>query len=205
MYGYSVNSINWAKGIEPTTSALEKCPVCEYSLCGLPVASRCPECGINYDENTRVWTAKQDSARALAVWLGIMVLFANAWIAGSWVVSGTKRRSPLSETVGTVIVAALGLVGIRNVAQAYRRSFVTTTPEGLLIRVAGSDNRRIPWPEIHGVEIIRFGRRVFTQVVLARSRRRLDLSSVLRKQEQAKEFEQCIQGYRQRRAETQRN
>ena len=36
---------------EPIT----RCPVCLYDLTGLPSNHRCPECGFEYDETTRVW------------------------------------------------------------------------------------------------------------------------------------------------------
>lgn len=45
---------------DPSTSSdmhqpLERCPMCRYSLQGLPSAYRCPECGFEYDEYTRLW------------------------------------------------------------------------------------------------------------------------------------------------------
>src|SRR5437016_2378562 len=34
---------------------LTHCLECGYSLEGLPARSRCPECGFEYDEHTRIW------------------------------------------------------------------------------------------------------------------------------------------------------
>ncbi len=40
-------------GFPPSGSTL--CPRCDYDLQHLPAVHRCPECGFEYDSNTRVW------------------------------------------------------------------------------------------------------------------------------------------------------
>ena len=34
---------------------LNRCPICRYSLRGLPVEHKCPECGFEYDQETSVF------------------------------------------------------------------------------------------------------------------------------------------------------
>ncbi len=44
---------------------LTQCPMCAYSLTGLPENHVCPECGFAYDESMRIWRAVRAPYRTL--------------------------------------------------------------------------------------------------------------------------------------------
>lgn len=44
---------------------ITECPICRYSLEGLPRDHQCPECGFEYDETMRVWRTKLSLAFAV--------------------------------------------------------------------------------------------------------------------------------------------
>jgi len=45
------------QGFLPSGSTM--CPRCDYELEGLPTVGACPECGLRYDTNSRVWEKRQ--------------------------------------------------------------------------------------------------------------------------------------------------
>ncbi|MCB9852519.1 MAG: hypothetical protein H6819_05450 [Phycisphaerales bacterium] len=55
-----------------------ECPICEYSLKGLPAVHACPECGFRYDTNTRIWIAeprkKQPSDARVVIFIPLTVI-----------------------------------------------------------------------------------------------------------------------------------
>ena len=57
-------------GGEPIT----KCPVCRYDLTGLPTNHRCPECGFEYDETMRIWTAYGVPTWRWIIWVSLAVM-----------------------------------------------------------------------------------------------------------------------------------
>ncbi len=67
---------------------LETCPVCEYSLQGLPDHHRCPECGYQYDKDTTI-IREADRRMAIpfafaAVWLLIAIVFITMGRLRAW-------------------------------------------------------------------------------------------------------------------------
>ena len=62
-------------GFPPSGSTL--CPRCDYDLQGLPAAHVCPECGFEYDSNTRVWrdvSWRRRINRCLSIVLSVLAL-----------------------------------------------------------------------------------------------------------------------------------
>ena len=63
----------------PIESRLPFCPRCQYSLHGLPAAHRCPECGLEFDAESRMWVAHfcgfcwRPDWRLIVAVLGILV------------------------------------------------------------------------------------------------------------------------------------
>jgi hypothetical protein len=65
-----VNDSNQQVGGQPLT----QCPMCAYSLTGLPEDHVCPECGFAYDETMRIWRAARAPLRSL--YIASFVIFA---------------------------------------------------------------------------------------------------------------------------------
>ena len=52
-------------GFAPTGTTL--CPQCDYDLQHLPAVHRCPECGLQYDDHTLVWSVDTKGQRAFEI------------------------------------------------------------------------------------------------------------------------------------------
>src|SRR5262245_51192294 len=64
---------------------LQQCPICDYSLRGLPVEHRCPECGVEFN---RQWEILEASNIQSSRWpllrffnLGLLFLFLIPYVA----------------------------------------------------------------------------------------------------------------------------
>ena len=71
---------------------LDRCPVCDYSLQGLPDRHVCPECGVAYDKQVQVVMASS-YASALYGILGACLVCAGVlttwiWRHGYWLIAG---------------------------------------------------------------------------------------------------------------------
>ena len=78
-------------GFAPTGTKL--CPQCDYDLQNLPAAHRCPECGLQYDDQTLVWVVDAKGQRAFELamlWQGVIwfSIYLFQWIfsvgPGKW-------------------------------------------------------------------------------------------------------------------------
>lgn len=153
--------------------ALNDCPRCNYNLRGLPAHHRCPECGLEYDEHTRIWRpAKPWPAYTALIGVGSGVLI-NA--------GQSLRAILLGQPVGLWRVAFLagcvlsfGYVAWK-IAAAHRRGFVIALcPCGIFVRNA-FESAEIPW-----LIVVRLNQSS-QQVSLIRSRGApIDLSLFLR-------------------------
>lgn len=102
---------------------LKLCPVCRYSLEGLPRAHRCPECGLAYDEFS---FASYPRSLWWYAWPALILM------APQWVNMFNLLR--FGRWWGIALLSIL-IVGIAFLVVAYRRRpFVAATPGGLMIR-----------------------------------------------------------------------
>jgi hypothetical protein len=156
--------------------ALDRCPVCNYSLRGLPAAHRCPECGFQYDRHTRVWRAR--GFWRFSGWVAVV-----AFACMIMTLQNLKTTSPQTLIFWWVIlIAALwACMGIWNIRLWLRKPFLAVTPSGVVFRLWSRKSRNIPWDEMGQVHIDLGGKGV-TGVYLSTGRSRIpvDLDAFVR-------------------------
>lgn len=171
---------------------LDRCPVCRYSLQGLPSIYRCPECGFEYDEQTRVWSPT--NFRAFA---GMALPFTFIFLANLIFHSllGTGRAPILQQAIGFSIVATCLVFFIIR----YRaHPFVAVGPSGISYKLGFKAPITVPWQDVIKVD---WGlTSSFTDVRLRckGSAAGVDLSRLVRGDGQARAFDRCVE---QRKAE----
>jgi len=107
---------------------IDRCPVCRYSLQGLPSAHHCPECGFEYDEHTRVWRPKR--IRALrGLWLPIFLIADVALLLFFGVLSPMLKLFMVFG--GAFIVAVSVILWYSNWRSL---PFAAVTPRGIVYR-----------------------------------------------------------------------
>ena len=108
-------------------SSLDQCPVCRYSLRGLPAAHRCPECGFEYDEHTRVWTLSRFGA--LRSFGSVVFIVCGVNLIGQ--LQMMRFRFPLRVSLQMTIAV---LVFVILCVTWRSRPFIAVTPKGILTR-----------------------------------------------------------------------
>lgn len=124
------------------------CPRCEYKWAGLPERGRCPECGLGYDEDTRVWHCRQEW-RSLFWWILVIGGAAVAYAAVSLLQStGILAGEPTFRMVLLLgIVAAYGGCLVLLYREMSRRRYVATSAEGIVFQY-GVKTLSIPWEHV---------------------------------------------------------
>lgn len=129
-----------------SVSPLVRCPSCRYSLRGLPSAHQCPECGLEYDDRTIVFSPFQPwrpfVGEMVAMVFFTLFLFPNAIMAlGRLASPGWRPFVWLLLYVWPVLTAI-------RIWLAYRRpNFIIANKHGLSVRVF-QVLRRVEWRDI---------------------------------------------------------
>jgi predicted RNA-binding Zn-ribbon protein involved in translation (DUF1610 family) len=136
-----------------------RCPVCGYSLEGLPAAHRCPECGEAYDEQTHVWRPGKPWRSLLLI--GI-VTSANLTALIHVIEHLSRGESPKLLLTGAVLIwlSLVVVIGFRTWPAMRQGLVLAIMPRGVYVR-DGMDNVWIEWGEIKKIEIRREKRNVW--------------------------------------------
>ncbi len=124
---------------------IEVCPMCNYSLAGLPRDYQCPECGFLYDQSMRIW-------RGRSVWVYALLAGSGAIFAACAIVS-LFVRLPLPGCLGNCGASLLFLTGIvaaYHGLRSIRGPFVIVGAKEIQIQSSGFRKVwTIPLAELH--------------------------------------------------------
>jgi len=129
-------------GFAPSGSTL--CPKCDYDLTSLPAVHQCPECGLAYDERTRVWEIKV-SRRVRRFTYGSFA-FAGMLNLGFFIF-GLINGSRVWMINGLAVIL-MSILFLLNYSRGIPEQFFAVTAEGLFAgtRKRGVKIRRfLPW------------------------------------------------------------
>ena len=121
------------------------CPRCTYPFTGLPEAHQCPECGLAYDAESRMWITHRriSNERITQLASGCFNL-----IIGLIFLVGFSGRTVIAP-VGLAIIA----VGILSLAVGWRATlkrphYLALLPDGIWYHTRSRHPRSLPWTQI---------------------------------------------------------
>ena len=120
---------------------LARCPICGYSLCGLPDRYRCPECGFDYDQRMEVI---EQSATLAVIFVGSLAMAA----VGLFILWPIRLRGL------SVVFAPFGLAYmvwyVTRFFTGYRNK-VVIGPDGIRLLQRRRVHMQLPWSQISRV------------------------------------------------------
>lgn len=122
-----------------------RCPVCGYSLVGLPSSHKCPECGEAYDKQTHVWRLNRISPQLLGIMVVPLVIM---FITLQQVIFSRGQNL----TSGLIFIASLAFVcwyAWRNLRKGW---LVAVLPRGVYAR-EGAQDIFIQWSTVERLSI----------------------------------------------------
>jgi hypothetical protein len=120
---------------------IERCLRCDYLQEGLPDEHRCPECGLAYDEHSRVWRPSRPFPIAAAV-----VFFGVVLPVVIVALLNDATYAPFVK-IGALLWFTLVLFGAMRMRAIHRNKYVVAVlPEGLFVRIGESE--LIPWSDV---------------------------------------------------------
>ena len=113
-------------------TTLDHCPACSADLADRPPPNRCPGCGLEYDQDTRVWRSGESWA-SLSVGYATVGLVIGIGVAAIYRLSMDRVPNPTVALLYAVIAPALGLIARRVLGGRITGRFVALTPRGILV------------------------------------------------------------------------
>ena len=132
-----------------SAAGLETCPDCGCDLRGLPLPGRCPECGFEYDQHTRVWRSSRPWQRHALVYfvigtaIGLLLAIIYRLVRG-------HVPYPVFPLLFGLVYAAGGLLIRRVLTGRLSGRFVAVTPKGILVGTRGRSSL-IAWDDVDRV------------------------------------------------------
>lgn len=161
--------------------SLDSCPVCNYSLRGLPARHRCPECGFEYDEHTRAWRPRSYWKFAGFTFLCCAVGFLQAWDAFS---DGHRTKGLICASILAAVIAI-------TIYIYRRRPFLAVGPGGVFVKTGSSVVDHLRWETILDVSVHKGGERRFT-FIRTIDGRNTEVGAVLRGMNEAYELREVV-------------
>lgn len=123
---------------------ITECPICHYSLEGLPRDHQCPECGLKYDQRSRVWFGRDRWFHQLGMIVGVALLL------GLFMNLLTRPRPFSWWRIGYYVgLMVYGLVmAISNIRKLRHRPFVIVGATDVRTRSQSRDVKSIPLSEL---------------------------------------------------------
>lgn len=139
---------------------LRTCPVCEYSLAGLPAPHHCPECGFAYDEFACEWAMERRfRARLIRRWFLTLLLAVGMQVFVVLLARTVAVVISLEEFLFTTTWLLVGINAVFAFALLWRRkrkrSFVAITSRGIHVKAEFAPGEIIPWKAVLRVRLWR--------------------------------------------------
>lgn len=129
----------------------DACPICDYNLVGLPDEHTCPECGLEYDENTLV--IEKHSSKAVVTIVAALMALGAARAALELIGVATSNVAVrtidvFKDLLGLVICSAAAAMMWRMRSRPAMKLVVAKRGPALLI--PGRPPRTFDWNDIEG-------------------------------------------------------
>ena len=133
------------------------CPRCSYPFIGLPDAHQCPECGLPYDAESRMWTAvasRWGMRRTLNLSGGIIAIAIGITQLGAVALPQSNLGRVQHGALGVAaLVAAPFLLRAWKLDRGPQSRFVAAMPDGFWHVDSLMVHRNVPWIQIRSVEL----------------------------------------------------
>lgn len=130
---------------QEATSPIDRCPFCAYDLRFGRPPYRCPECGFEYDDQSRVWWDSRDGAGYGNYWMFALTAVGLGGFMAYRFWIGTARL----EALFFLAMAMGGATYVAHLVFRLRRSYklgrcIVASPRGLFVRSQYHEDF-IPW------------------------------------------------------------
>ncbi|MCG8404396.1 MAG: hypothetical protein MI923_04265 [Phycisphaerales bacterium] len=173
--------------IQASRRLSQECPICDYSLVGLPVEHRCPECGFQFDQQTMIWEKRYTQRlRNLVRFLGFLYLgFFLFMLLVILILSGAYIDKFLILAIFFAVCVVPFLVFNS------RRRLAAVSPSGVILRLKKGKSKTLPWNAVREARSNRKSSPTATYLVTKHGRK-IYVGEVLETPQDVIQFTQAI-------------